>query len=129
MINFRVKIVFNHIPAVRRTLKNNETALARDFANAVRNNAKIKAPVLTGNLKLNIYVERAGKAYHVIADTQHTNKSARDYATYVEFGTRYTRAQPFLLPAFYGTKNSNFPLQALRFGRRVEIAARLGASN
>ena len=52
------------------------------------------APVKTGNLKqsIRLQIRDSGMeaAVHPIAD----------YAEYVEFGTRFMEAQPYLLPAF-----------------------------
>ena len=58
--------------------------------------AKQRAPVDTGNLRRSITTEidpaRGDKATGRVGTGVH-------YAPYVEFGTRYTRAQPFLGPA------------------------------
>lgn len=53
-----------------------------------------KAPVDTGNLKRSIDLEitDAGKTAEV--------KPTADYGAYVELGTRFMSAQPFLGPAF-----------------------------
>ena len=67
-------------------------ALKTAAANA-SNEAKRTAPVDTGNLRLNIGYQRSpdGKSVEVFANAP--------YSGYVEFGTRYQRAQPYFMPA------------------------------
>ena len=57
------------------------------------NSAKRSAPVDTGNLRSQIGFERSpdGKSVEVFANAP--------YSGYVEFGTRYQRAQPYFRPA------------------------------
>jgi HK97 gp10 family phage protein len=59
----------------------------REAAEVIVGLAEARAPELTGHLKASI-TENGGE---VIADT--------DYAGYVEYGTRRSKAQPFLRPA------------------------------
>ena len=56
------------------------------------NYAKIKCPVDTGNLRNSIIHQRKGKFDEIIATDV-------NYAPYVEYGTRRSKAQPFLKPA------------------------------
>lgn len=67
-------------------------ALKTAGANA-SNQAKRSAPVDTGNLRGQIGFERSpdGKSVEVFANAP--------YSGYVEFGTRYQRAQPYFMPA------------------------------
>lgn len=50
-------------------------------------------PVDTGRLKESIHGEVEGDSVKLVAET--------DYAVYVEQGTRYMAAEPFLRPAVY----------------------------
>lgn len=64
-------------------------------AQAIANEAKVRAPVDTGNLRQNILAVQVDPLHW---RTGVTNNAA--YAIYVEFGTRHMAAQPFLRPAF-----------------------------
>jgi HK97 gp10 family phage protein len=59
----------------------------------VQRRAKERCPVDTGRLRNSIAIEPADEG---LSGTVGTNV---EYAPYVEFGTRYMPAQPFLLPA------------------------------
>lgn len=61
-------------------------------AQQLRTEAIRLAPVDTGRLRQSIGVRRIGDGHYRVG----TNVS---YAPFVEFGTRHTRAQPFLRPA------------------------------
>jgi HK97 gp10 family phage protein len=65
------------------------------LAGAVARDAQAAAPYRTGRLRRSITVERAtgrdAGTVHVIAGAP--------YAGYVEFGTRYMAARPFMRPA------------------------------
>jgi len=52
-----------------------------------------EAPVDTGNLRRNIKFEEIGDDIEVKSEA--FNEQGKDYAPYVEFGTRFTRAQPY----------------------------------
>lgn len=54
--------------------------------------ARRAAPVLTGEFRDSIQVERGDDGVQVLSDS--------DHAAYVEFGTNDTRAQPTITPAF-----------------------------
>lgn len=58
----------------------------------LRNEAVQRCPVDTGRLRQSIGVKRIGEGRYRVG----TNVT---YAPYVEFGTRRTRAQPFMRPA------------------------------
>lgn len=51
------------------------------------------APVDTGNLRRNILVDKTEKGIEI--SSRALNKAGRDYAPYVEYGTRFTRPQPY----------------------------------
>lgn len=73
-----IKITIDNI------VKKNLDSMARD-AEMV---AKASCPVRTGNLRSSIKVQR--KKYQIVLS------SDVDYALYVEYGTRFMPAQPFL---------------------------------
>lgn len=60
----------------------------------LQQSAMRKAPVDTGQLKRSIMLDISGKGL-VATVAPHT-----DYAAYVEYGTRYMNAQPYIRPAF-----------------------------
>ncbi|MEM2281817.1 MAG: HK97 gp10 family phage protein [Candidatus Bathyarchaeia archaeon] len=61
------------------------------WAVEVHEYAKILAPARTGRLRSSIYSKASGWTVEVGASAE--------YAAYVEFGTRYMQAKPFLRPA------------------------------
>lgn len=61
-------------------------------ANDVMRKAQAKAPVDTGHLKESINVKEVTQTKAIIIANS-------DYSGYVEFGTRYMRAQPYMRPA------------------------------
>lgn len=71
--------------------------------------ARRSAPVLTGEFRDSIHVERDGEGVQVISDS--------DHAAYVEFGTNDTRAQPTITPAFTAGMSH---LQEIVGGRMAE---------
>ena len=52
-----------------------------------------QAPVDTGNLRRNIKFEPQGD--DVVISSEALNDSRQDYAPHVEYGTRFTRPQPY----------------------------------
>jgi HK97 gp10 family phage protein len=80
---------------------NDSTALGiRQTAAEIQAEAKNRVPVDTGALLETIRVEGPINgdplAYEVVAG----KSRSVEYAGFIEFGTRYMRAQPFLIPAF-----------------------------
>lgn len=81
--------------AAAEKLGNQQAALR---AQAIRTAAVLAAPVDTGRLRQSIGVQKIGQGHYRVG----TNVQ---YAPFVEFGTRRTRAQPFMRPAFEKVKN------------------------
>lgn len=80
---------------------NDSTALGiKETATEIQIEAQKRVPVDTGDLRQSIRVQGPINgdplAYEVVAGKTRTVV----YAGFIEFGTRYMRAQPFLLPAF-----------------------------
>lgn len=94
-ITYKVKGLdqFNRI--IKNKPKEVEEAVAKvtnRFAFRIEMTARDTAPYDTGWLSENIYSEMVTNVrYRIIAAT--------DYAIYVELGTRYMMAQPYLYPA------------------------------
>ena len=76
---------------VKRVVKQNGSEMQRDMQR--------KVPVDTGSLKRSIGLE--------LKDTGLTAKvtPTMEYAPYVEYGTRYMNAQPYVRPAFNAQRN------------------------
>jgi HK97 gp10 family phage protein len=107
---------------------NNRIARAATAAGAVviRDAAKRKAPVRTGNLQKNIVVKRLPKgeatltSEHIVTVRRgKLTKKQRAaglvdafYATFVEYGTARAAAQPFLRPAY--DENKEKAVQAIK---------------
>jgi HK97 gp10 family phage protein len=85
----------------------------------IQNEARMRAPVRTGNLKRNIVVRRdrnpvkdgATEEYHVTVrklkkgrSKAHPDDSTPFYWRFVEFGTQKMPAAPFMRPAFEAKK-------------------------
>lgn len=72
--------------AVKRVVKQNGAEL--------QGKAQRNAPVDTGNLKRSIRLEIKDRGLTVVSE------ATAEYAPYVEWGTRYMGAQPYMKPAF-----------------------------
>jgi HK97 gp10 family phage protein len=87
------------VPQAQRRLESYSRRVQRDlqevldiYAFLIQRQAQVLAPVDTGFLRNNIFVEVDTKWSRIIEATA-------EYAIFVEYGTRYTQAQPFLAPA------------------------------
>lgn len=81
--------------AMRRIELSTEKDLAR-FGIRVQNEARQRCPVDTGRLRASIQtsgVQHDGRGAYIEVGTN------VGYAGFVEFGTRYMRAQPYMRPA------------------------------
>ena len=70
----------------------------------------------TGRLRRSIRVLDEDRGLYVVAET--------DYAIYVERGTRFTRAQPFMLPALRAARSRMLEAFVREMGRRLGVAVR-----
>lgn len=104
-----MKIELKGLDELINNLENYERSTNEELSNVVRKtafkiqaNAKGRTPVDTGHLKRNIKVdvEADGNNASVKVD-----KDDVEYAEHVEFGTRKTKAQPFLFPAHEEERN------------------------
>lgn len=121
-----IKIIYNHIPDVIKVLIDGEADLSRDVANVIRDAAKLRVPVLTGRLKSSIKTTRTGYASHQVSASSIEGGADRSYEDYVEFGTRYMRAQPYMLPAYVEALSVLYPLASFTLGADIERAAVTG---
>ena len=89
---------------MQRALEAGLTDIAAAGGFVIENEAKMLAPVKTGNLRRSIHTEWSATP---------TRGEARvgpsvDYAPYLEFGTRYMHPRPFLRPAFQNKKQEAY---------------------
>lgn len=89
---------FSHLDALANSLQEWAVEEARTAVERGKDAAKARVPVDTGALKVSITTEDTPDGATVHA--QSTEGGAkREYAFYVEYGTRHTPAQPFMTPA------------------------------
>ncbi len=80
-------------------IKAESNKYVRGYARAIRREARSRAAVLTGRMKRSIKTKKIAEGhYEVIVDVY--------YGKYVEYGTRYMHAQPFLTPAVERVKKT-----------------------
>lgn len=89
----RLVITQNRFPAVIVRTNTAVRSLTDQVREVVLREAKAMAPVDTGKLRDSGHID----GDLVIFDA--TNDIGREYGSFVEFGTRWTPAQPFLTPA------------------------------
>lgn len=90
-VSFRTKVVLNRWPAIRAGMlltADNATAKA---ALDMEAGMKMRAPIDTGNLRNSIQARKVGTAHWRVTVTA-------EYGIYVEYGTRFNRAQPYFFP-------------------------------
>ncbi|HEY7864380.1 MAG TPA: HK97-gp10 family putative phage morphogenesis protein [Psychromonas sp.] len=99
-MRYKLEIDSSDLKALRRKVRDLRAIDEKGLSGALKaagaaasNDAKRSAPVDTGNLRGQIGFERSpdGKSVEVFANAP--------YSGYVEFGTRYQRAQPYFRPA------------------------------
>jgi HK97 gp10 family phage protein len=97
--SFRITKRGDKFAQMERRAKPEAAKIASEAATVTASVARQLAPVDTGAMRDSIYVEQKG-------ETRFTVGVKESYATYVEHGTVYQDAQPFLRPAFeFGRKD------------------------
>jgi len=91
-ISMQLVVTSNHIKPLQRSMHINAELAAARSARVIARDAAANAPVLTGALRDSIRAEPAGYADWYVA-------VGAPYGEYIEFGTMYMNAQPYLLPA------------------------------
>jgi HK97 gp10 family phage protein len=86
-----VKVDFD--PGWRRNIAPEQAALLDHLGGEITQDAQANAPVRTGALRDSLHHTVDGDTVHVGSDL--------DYAGFVEEGTRYMGAEPYLRPALY----------------------------
>lgn len=83
---------YNRLPKIAKRFPDAVHDIVRKAAYDVEGHAKMVVPVDTGVLKNSIRTEMINKHTAIVA-------THMEYAAYVEFGTRYQRAKPYMRPA------------------------------
>lgn len=100
-------VVFNRIPALIAAVEANSRTAPMRAAEKIAASAKAYAPVDTGYLRSSI------RAVSVSAGKEADVVVSAPYAAFVEYGTRYMPAQPFLYPAVMDHKGT-FELEMMK---------------
>lgn len=97
--SIKAKLVSNRIPQVTGEIRQRVLNAVNQTAYEVASIAYQLSPVDTGNLRSTIAVEayNRGELLRVIVTAE--------YAGFVEYGTRFSEAQPFLRPAIESVKS------------------------
>lgn len=98
------------------------TRAVRGGANIVRKEMRGRAPVETGRLRDNI-VTRARRDRGASVTVSVGPARRTFYAGFIEFGTRFLPARPFLRPAFETVKFAALEEIGKRLGTEIEKAA------
>lgn len=84
--------VIKNIDKYNDEIQNKIKQVLADGGMKIQTEAQSRAPVRTGTLRASIEYKPNGLQVEVVAGV--------DYASFVEFGTRFMEPQPFLTPAF-----------------------------
>lgn len=86
------RVVFNNFPAVKAHMVMVAEAATAKAALDMQAHMQAHAPVDTGFLKSSIQAMKVGAAHWRVV-------VGAEYGVYLEYGTRFMRAQPFFFPA------------------------------
>lgn len=93
-----LKELIRTLEQVPKELEEDVEGVLQAVSQTIEVDAKRKAPIDTGKLRQSIKSERVdNKTYRIRANAT----GLAPYAPFIEFGTRFMRAQPFLFPAFF----------------------------
>lgn len=104
-LSFRTRVVFNNFPRIKAGMVDQAEAITEKAAMDMVAGMMVRVPVDTGFLKNSIQAQKVGNAHWRVT-------VGADYGLYVEFGTRFTQAQPYFYPAI--AEVSPAFLQAMR---------------
>lgn len=107
-----------------RVVRSSEYTLPRDVSMHTSRQARKFVPVLYGFLRRGIYVARITASRYTVIAWSRRGGADRDYAHYVEYGTRKMRAQPFMRKAYMTMKRTYWPRRANQWVRQIYRAAR-----
>lgn len=106
-MSITVEVVYNRLPQIADALRPRAEAIVAKTALDIQEGAQSRAPVRTGTLKGSIQAKRVGPLHWEVW-------VGVDYGIYVEHGTRFMGAQPYMRPAVDAVRG-----QFLRAMRKV----------
>lgn len=124
-----------------RIAKNALRAAVNAGASEVRKEVRLRAPVDTGRLRRAVYQKQIGEASSLYRQVyvvgvrsgarrgkDGTKNRSQDafYWRFLEFGTRYIAARPFLRPAFEAQKRAAIDAMAKKLRERIARYRTLG---
>ena len=92
VFSYATRVVVNHIPAIQAGMEQRAGQIVRKTALDLEAQMKLRAAVDTGFLRSSIQAQKVGRSHWVVT-------VGAEYGIYVEYGTRFNRAQPFFFPA------------------------------
>lgn len=109
MTEFRVTVDYNRIPEIEQAIIARVGEAVEDGAAGIVETAQSIVAVDTGRLRASITFERVGNMIYEVF-------TIVEYGPFVEYGTRFMAAQPFMRPAY----ERNYP----KILAAVELAIR-----
>lgn len=85
------RVIFNKWPQVKAGMESKAEAATAKAAMDMEAGMKARAPVDTGFLRNSIQAQKIGPAHWRVT-------VGAEYGLYVEYGTRFTNAQPYFFP-------------------------------
>lgn len=117
----RIEVVYNHLDRVAAECIAREDQLSSAIAREIGRVAQNTAPVRTGALRRGITYEEGNPA--VVTASSMDGGATREYALYNEYGTRFMRAQPFMMQG-WAVGVSHLPIFGrTEYGVYIEAAA------
>lgn len=118
-----VQVIKDNIPEVIAALHAGRDDMAVGVAKGMEGYAQDFAPVLTGALRAGVQSEGTGGGSAEVTASSVQGGADREYSHYVEYGTRYMAAQPFMMQGFAAGVATSVPVEGAKFGAKIEAAA------
>lgn len=114
-----LRVKSNRFDDIARFLPKEAQAVLTETADRYVDEAKRRVPVDTGNLKRSIRIYERGASDVIVRAMG--GAGGRTYAAYVEYGTIYMPAQPFMTPA-RDKANRYMDRELTKLARKLEAA-------
>lgn len=89
---FVTTVRLNQFPRIIAGMEQRAGQIVRKTALDLVANMMVNAPIRTGFLRSTIQAQKLGRSHWLVT-------VGAEYGIYVEYGTRFSRAQPFFFPA------------------------------
>ena len=106
-----IRVVFDHVPQASDAVHAAVVDAVAETAYGVEARGKQLCPVDTGTLRRSIHTVLSKGGLRAVVGP------SADYAEYVEFGTRYMAARPYMRPAAASVLRTLVPTIRARLGR------------